>query len=131
MKMRSVNQFCEVIKSVGAARANARGCPLYEINRDTDRYIVDFADDFTVEGWLQFDTDQDAHYFGAWVNPVSFRTLSYAEGDWCLCECCDREHYNAEIQDMIRFYGEGRIALVIARTGDATEIKQDRSKFLR
>src|SRR5438132_508470 len=69
----------------------------------SERYGVDFAEDFKAEGWEQFDTDQDAHYFGVWVNRGRLQTLTYAEGDWTLVTCSDREHYNAEISDAIKF----------------------------
>lgn len=94
------------------------------------RYIVDFSEDFTTEGWLQFDTDQDAGYFGVWVNPKRFLTLTYAEGDWTLVECPDAEHYNASVQRMIAFYGEGFIAKAIHQNGMVEEFRQNRSQFL-
>ena len=73
----------------------------------TERYEFDFDDDFRKDGWLQFDTNQDAWYFGVWVNPKTFRTLTYAEGDVILTVCPDAEHYNAEVKSACEFYGEG------------------------
>jgi hypothetical protein len=108
---------------------NKRGNVVHRGFFSTERYIVDFADDFGSEGWQQFDTDQDAHYFGCWVNPVKFLTLTYAEGDWTLVECFDKDHYNAEIQDAINFYGEGFEFKTIDENG-ITEYRQDREKFL-
>jgi hypothetical protein len=96
----------------------------------SERYAVDFADDFTSEGWEQFDTDQDAHYFGVWVNKTKFLTLTYAEGDWTLVECPDAAHYNAEIEDAITFYGEGFIAKAYDMDGTKTIFRQEREKFL-
>ena len=55
--------------------------------RPSERYVVDFADNRTQEGWMQFDTNQDAPYYGVWVNPAKLQTLSYAEGDWSLVTC--------------------------------------------
>lgn len=109
--------------------ATKDGCKVSRLFADTDRYIVDFADGFAADGWLQFDTDQDAHYFGAWVNPKQFLSMSYAEGDWTIVQCLDKERYNREVARMIEFYAEGRIALVIDRDGSATEIRQDRQEF--
>lgn len=111
-------------------KPNSRGNEIYRLFASTDRYCVDFADDFKSEGWLQFDTDQDAHYFGVWVNPSKFLTLTYAEGDWTLVVCPDAAHYNAEVADACQFYSEGRIARVIdvdAKT--VTDYKQDRQEF--
>ena len=108
------------------------GNTIHRANADSERYAVDFAPDFTSEGWEQFDTDQDAHYFGVWVNPAKRLTLCYAEGDWMLVGCETDADYNREIAGLIEFHGEGRIALVIdGETGDATEYRQDRAQFLK
>lgn len=128
--MKSVNKLVEAINADGTQRTNDRGQPLWEVHPDAERYGVDFADSFTAEGWEQFDTDQDAWYFGQWVNPKTMTTLCYCEGDWSVVECADKDAYNAEIQSIIDSYGEGRIALVIdpeAKT--RTEYKQDRQGF--
>lgn len=109
--------------------AGKDGCSLIRGQLSRDRYCVDFADDFNREGWKQFDTDQDAAYFGVWVNPVKLLTLTYCEGDWTLVECPDVERYNREIQRMIDHYREGEIATVIDRWR-MTVYRQDRSSFL-
>lgn len=72
-----------------------------------DRYYFDFDADFVKDGWLQFDTGQDAWYYGVWVNPKHLWTLSYCEGDVCLVICSDVGHYNAEIREMCAFHREG------------------------
>lgn len=33
------------------------------------------------EGWEQYDTDQDAWYFGVWVNYALKQVFTFAEGD--------------------------------------------------
>jgi hypothetical protein len=109
---------------------NNRGNMIYRWFGDDVRYTVDFADDFKSEGWEQFDTDQDAAYFGVWVNKVKFYTLTYAEGDWTLVTCPDAGHYNAEVEDAIRFYGEGFVAKTIDADGSMTIFRQEREKFL-
>jgi hypothetical protein len=129
--MKSVNTFCDNLKASAAQPVcdNERGNTIYRAFLPSERYRIDFADDFTAEGWLQFDTDQDAEYFGVWVNPVSFRTLTYAEGDWSIVECHDAGHYNSEVADAIRFYGEGFEFKTVGPEG-ITEYRQDRSRFL-
>ena len=109
---------------------NDRGNLIYQAFLSDERYSVDFADDFKSEGWEQYDTDQDACYFGVWMNKSKLMTLTYAEGDWSLVVCSDTQHYNAEITDALAFYGEGRIAMTIDDDGTATEYKQDRAEFL-
>lgn len=45
------------------------------------RYEFDFKLCPAIQGWAQIDTSQDASYFGAWVNPMTLRVVTYAEGD--------------------------------------------------
>lgn len=71
----------------------------------TSRYAYDFEPSW-LGAWKQFDTRQDASYFGAWVDVAGMRTFTYAEGDRCLIECDTREAFAAELQDMCNFYGE-------------------------
>lgn len=110
--MKSVLEFCGKIRVHGRrdAEPNARGNTIYRIHHGSDRYPVDFCGTFKEEGWEQFDTHQDAHYFGVWVNKLYLMTLSYCEGDWCLVDCPTEAHYFAEVRDAIAFYGEGKIA---------------------
>ena len=86
-------------------RTNSRGNTIHDMFMPSERYIIDFADDYKTEGWKQYDTDQDASYFGVWVNIDKRLTLTYAEGDWSLVVCADAEHLQAELDDMAQFYG--------------------------
>lgn len=111
---------------------NERGNVVARMFHPSERYIVDFADDFKAGGWEQFDTDQDAHYFGVWLNKGARLTLTYAEGDWTLVTCPSWDSYIAEVQDAIRFYGEGFIAKALdVTTGEVTVYAQDRAEFLK
>ena len=112
-------------------RTNERGNLIREAFAGRDRYLWDFDKDFTADGWQQYDTDQDAHYFGMWVNPKRLETFTYCEGDVELVICSDVEHYNAEIANANEFYGEG--FEFIAYDLDAktrTEYRQDRAQFV-
>jgi len=102
---------------------------LCSFDNSDERYLIDFADNRVKEGWKQFDTRQDAPYFGVWVNPKKLQTLTYAEGDWSLVTCDSKESYNHEIQSMIDFYDEGKICTVISEDGSATVFRQERAKF--
>lgn len=48
-------------------------------NPDLVRY--DFDGPLLERGWLQVDTEQDAWYYGNWVNLEQKRFLGFAEGD--------------------------------------------------
>jgi hypothetical protein len=121
--------------------SNNQGNTVIHRHRSADRYIFDFDTDFRAAGWLQFDTDQDASYYGVWVNPRSFRTLSYCEGDVYLVVCPDAEHYNTEVRALCDCRGEGFEMIACdmdaARSlllggepkGQATVYRQDRNQF--
>ncbi len=134
--MESVNEFVTRLFADEATMTNERGNEFRCAFLPSERYRIDFADDFKAEGWEQFDTDQDAPYFGVWVNKTTMQTLTYAEGDWVLVTCPDWEHYRAEIEDACRFYGEGFEfkAFDIDRGPGVpnlvTTYRQDRQRFL-
>lgn len=126
----SVERLVRRIQKFGDFSEKGGGHAEWDYFYDTDRYIVDYSEDFKELGWEQFDTDQDAPYFGQWVNPKTLQTLCYAEGDWTLIQCDTITAYNEEIQKCIDFYGDGMIADVMDRKGAWTRYIQDRSKFL-
>lgn len=116
-------------RMVGEEIVQKEGRVIQRAFGESERYAVDFADNRTKEGWMQFDTEQDAWYYGVWVNPAKLQTLTYAEGDWSLVTCESKEWYNAELEDMCRFHDEGFEAKVIDETGQMTVFRQDRAKF--
>lgn len=101
---------------------------IYRLSFGENRYTFDNA--LCSAGWEQFDTSQDAWYFGVWVNPQTFMVMTYAEGDLSLVTCDTRQAYNAEIERMCEFYDEGRICVTIdVEAKTATEYRQDRAQF--
>jgi hypothetical protein len=55
--------------------------------------------------WVQYDTWQDASYFGIWVNTKEHIVVTYAEGDMYIVECPTKETYHAELKNMAEAYG--------------------------
>lgn len=51
------------------------------------RYRYDLGKCSYAEGWAQFDTAQDASYYGRWVNPTRMTLFCYVEGDTTMVEC--------------------------------------------
>ena len=91
----------------------------------TGRYVIDFALDF--KGWTQYDTDQDAAYFGVWIHRTDLLVLTYAEGDWTLKVCETQLQFHKEIKSMNEFYGEGTECTVIDNAAQTiTTFRQDR-----
>ena len=76
-----------------------------------DRYLFDF----NLSGeWDQFDTENDASYFGVWVNKSKLRLLSFVEGDLYLTLCADAAAYDAEISDRCSSYGRSPIYVAVS-----------------
>ena len=96
----------------GAARAFCGG----------ERYYWDFGPCGPGTTWKQYDTDQDAWYFGVWVEPERRLVLTYAEGDLSLVECGTAESFKAELANMAEFYGDPPPAFtVIDQDGTVTQ----------
>lgn len=85
---------------------NKRGNQIKRGFDHTDRYKFDFGMCSHDKGWVQYDTDQDAWYFGVWVHPEKRLIFTYAEGDTSLVTCPTIESYKAELKSMAEFYGD-------------------------
>jgi len=70
----------------------------------SERYAFDFSDEMK-EGWRQYDTREDAWYYGIWFNPAKLQILTYAEGDLTLETCEDWGKFCARMRYMDKFYG--------------------------
>ena len=91
------------------------------------RYVFDFNYLTKETGWKQFDTDQDASYFGVWVHENDRRIVTYAEGDLTEVICLDHEGFAAEIRSMEEFYGPAPPAFrVIDQKGNVINIYDSR-----
>jgi len=80
-------------------------------------------------GWEQYDTDQDAWYFGVWINTAERKVFTYAEGDRILEIADSQDAFIELLQSMDTFYGKappvaigiddsGTIAFHASRPGD-------------
>ena len=96
----------------------------------SSRYAIDFAPDFKAEGWKQYDTNQDAEYYGVWVNAGQWMTLCYAEGDWARSTYAERDAYRDAVVRLGNFHGEGSVCRTIDDDGTYTVYRQDRREFL-
>jgi len=113
-------------------RMNKRGNTVSSWGYETralaeERYYWDFGPCSAANGWVQYDTKQDASYFGVWVHVGTRRTLTYCEGDLSLVECPAEDSFKAELAHMAEFYGEPPPALkVIHADGSRTDIYCER-----
>jgi hypothetical protein len=89
---------------------------------DSERYFFDFRVCTSAQGWAQYDTDQDAWYFGVWVHKDRRLVLTYSEGDLSLVTCASLESFAAELTNMGEFYGAAPpMAVSIDNKGQMTE----------
>lgn len=72
----------------------------------SDRYKYDFRSCTSSDGWAQLDTRQDASYYGNWINPLTFKLMSYCEGDVTLTECNDAEDFTATVRECVQWHKE-------------------------
>ena len=110
-------------------KVNERGNTVLRSFMSTERYRFDFKLCTRGKGWEQYDTSQDAWYFGVWINKKLLQIQTYAEGDITMVTCPDAAHFNAEIKSMNEFYEEGFVAKTIDMDAKMTVYRQDRSKF--
>ncbi len=104
--------------------AGPLGNPTRRIFFHADRYLFDFNID--LGEWEQLDNDNDAWYFGVWVNRTRLRILQYVEGDVIFTQCADAEGYDPEIAALCAFYDPAPSVIAIDGGGKATAYYQNR-----
>ena len=105
---------------------NDRGNRVRHLILPGDRYLFDFNLDLGI--WEQLDTENDAGYFGVWINKTELRILSFVEGDLYLTLCPDPVSYDAEVSELCANC-KASPAYVVLSEGKATHYFQDRSQF--
>lgn len=71
-----------------------------------DRYRFDFGQCSSANGFAQFDTENDAWYFGQWSNPFTLTHVSYVEGDLTIAQADTPEEFAEYLKELIAFYDE-------------------------
>lgn len=100
-------------------RTNDLGNLVLELgHHDGERYTYDFEICTPKQGWQQYDTSQDAWYFGVWVQAEKRWILTYAEGDLSLVQCLTQDSFKAELASMAEFYGDPPPAFKIVDADD-------------
>ena len=88
---------------------NARGARIErEFLMDAERYRFDLGECKRSDGWRQYDTVQDAPYFGVWVHPERRETVTFCEGDVTRVSCPTQAVFEAELASMAECYGARR-----------------------
>lgn len=68
--------------------------------RPADRYVYDFGLCSTKNGFAQFDTGQDASYYGTWANPHKLAIVCYCEGDVTATMCDNVAEFVSEMNKL-------------------------------
>ena len=114
------------------AWVNDRGNSVYNLgiyHPDLDRYHFDFEECTEARGFKQYDTEQDASYFGIWVDVGRRLTVTYAEGDLAVVVCPSEDGLRAELASMAAFYGKAPpFAIGISEDGSVTHYYDERPK---
>lgn len=76
---------------------------------DGDRYAFDFKHCHALDGWAQFDTDEDAWYYGHWINPLTLELVGYCEGDHTHWQAESADEFAAEVRRWLQTMPGGRI----------------------
>lgn len=88
------------------------------VPRQPARYGYDLM--LIKRGYRQYDTHQDAWYFGVWVHLTDWIVFTYAEGDRTLVQCLNRDAMRAELADMAQCYGDPPPAFISLDPEDNT-----------
>jgi hypothetical protein len=93
-----------------------------------DRYVFDFKYCTPSKGWRQYDTSQDAWYFGVWIHIEDRKIVTYMEGDVVIITSPTLEIFRKEIQDMNEYYGDppAWATVIDYDTGQVTKYVEER-----
>jgi hypothetical protein len=108
---------------------NERGNTIIRDHHDGDRYVYDDKLKAS-DGWEQYDTEQDAWYFGIWINPKKREFFTYAEGDTTHVICKDAASYNSELKALMEVHPQGAYAWALDDEGCVTSYKSEAPKPL-
>lgn len=77
------------------------GCRIDRGCHQADRYYYDLT--LLAQGWQQYDTEEDAWYFGIWINTEKLETFTYAEGDTSHVIAPNVEAFRAELARLYQY----------------------------
>lgn len=83
------------------------------------------------EGWVSYPTSQDAWYYGVWINPIKFETLSYCEQDVTHVKCENQDKFFLQLEDMAQFHGRSLSPSSYAFGGGEASMGFDSLSLLR
>ncbi|MFR9702470.1 hypothetical protein ACL00O_08220 [Aeromonas sanarellii] len=78
------------------------GCRIDRGSHQADRYYYDRA--LLAQGWQQYDTEEDAWYFGIWIHTEKLETFTYAEGDTSHVIAPNVAAFRAELARLYQYH---------------------------
>ncbi|HHQ4483277.1 TPA: hypothetical protein ACSP1H_003821 [Aeromonas veronii] len=78
------------------------GCCIDRGSHQADRYHYDRT--LLAQGWQQYDTEEDAWYFGIWIHTEKLETFTYAEGDTSHVIAPNVEAFRTELARLYLHY---------------------------
>ncbi|MFQ2239879.1 hypothetical protein ACK31Z_05980 [Aeromonas dhakensis] len=87
------------------------GCRIDRGSHQADRYYYDRT--LLTQGWQQYDTEEDAWYFGIWINTEKLETFTYAEGDTCHVMAPNVEAFRAELARLYQYHPQAPAFIAI------------------
>ena len=78
------------------------GCRIDRGSHQADRYYYDRT--LLAQGWQQYDTEEDAWYFGIWINTERLETFTYAEGDTHHVIAPNVEAFRTELARLYQYH---------------------------
>ena len=89
---------------------------------NSDRYIFDYDICSFKKGFAQIDTNEDASYFGNWVNFKSLELITYCEGDLTVIKCDDIKEFKEQLFKVgylrVRYNNLRDVQIIDVKKGD-------------
>ncbi|MGY3947268.1 hypothetical protein BJP24_15480 [Aeromonas allosaccharophila] len=78
------------------------GCRIDRGSHQADRYYYDRT--LLAQGWQQYDTEEDAWYFGIWIHAEMLETFTYADGDTNHVTAPNIEAFRSELARLYKYH---------------------------
>ena len=89
------------------------GCRIDRGSHQADRYYYDRT--LLARGWQQYNTEEDAWYFGIWIHTEKLETFTYAEGDTSHVIAPNVEAFRAELARLYQYHPQAPAFICINR----------------
>jgi len=121
-KLKRLEKYFESLlgqEGVFKPELNSRGCVIKRSSHpQRGRYYYDHKLLGQKNGWCQYDTDEDAGYFGVWVNVLKMEVITYCEGDVSHVLAQNSKLFKAELRSLVDYYNPSAFATTFDNEGN-------------